>query len=173
MVNVLSTLKIALLYQCRIPLSSRSGDLNPFLLTIFLNTKYGKALIERGKYGSAQPHIAPPFLYQIPGPNWNNLPSVIEKTYLRSKELTELSKTQYAEIQVLLLSELGLGDWQPKHTLTFATDYTSMQRAERIDADYFQPKYDDIISAIKSYPGGWGVVANQVHLKDSNFKPEP
>ena len=151
----------------------KSGNLNPFFLTIFLNSRYGKTLIEKGKYGSAQPEVAPYFLYQIPIPNWNNLPSVIEKTYLRSKELTELSKTRYAETQALLLSELGLADWQPKHQLAFATDYASMQRAERIDADYFQPKYDDVISAIKSYPGGWGVVANQVHLKDSNFKPEP
>lgn len=151
----------------------RSGNLNPFFLAIFLNSRYGKALIERGKYGSAQPHIAPPFLYQIPVPNWEDLQAKIEKTYLQSKELTELSKTRYAEAQTLLLSELGLADWQPKHTLTFATDYASMQRAERTDADYFQPKYNDIINAIKSYPRGWGVVANQVHLKDSNFKPEP
>ena len=150
----------------------RSGDLNPFFLAIFLNTKYGEALVERGKYGSAQPHIAPPFLYQIPVPNWEHLQTEIEKTYLRSKELTELSKTRYAETQALLLRELGLADWQPKHKLAFAADYASMQRAERIDADYFQPRYDDIIRAIKSYPGGWGVVANQVHLKDNNFKPE-
>lgn len=151
----------------------RSENLNPFLLTIFLNTKYGEALVERGKYGSAQPHIAPPFLYQIPVPNWEHLQTEIEKTYLRSKDLTELSKTRYAETQILLLNELGLADWQPKHKLTFATDYANMQRAERIDADYFQPKYDDIISAIKGYPGGWGTVANQAHLKNSNFKPEP
>ncbi len=151
----------------------RGGDLNPFFLAIFLNTKHGIVLIERGKYGSAQPHIAPPFLYQIPVPNLESLQTEIEKTYLRSKELTELSKTRYAEAQTLLLAELGLADWQPKHTLSFATDYVSMQRAERIDADYFQPRYDDIINTIKSYPGGWGMVANQVHLKDSNFKPEP
>ena len=151
----------------------RSGSLNPFFLAIFLNTKYGTALIERGKYGSAQPHIAPPFLYQIPVPNWENLQTEIERTYLRSKELTELSKIRYAETQDLLLAELGLADWQPKHTLVFTSDYVSMHRAERIDADYFQPRYDDIINTIKSYPGGWGTVANQVHLKDSNFKPEP
>lgn len=151
----------------------RSGNLNPFFLAIFFNTKYGTALIERGKYGSAQPHIAPPFLYQIPVPNWENLQTEIEKTYLRSKDLTELSKVRYAETQPLLLSELGLDDWQLKHQLTFATDYASMQRAERIDADYFQPRYEDIISAIKCYPGGWGTIANQAHLKDSNFKPEP
>ena len=151
----------------------QSGDLNPFFLTIFLNTKHGKALVERGRYGSVQTHIAPYFLYQIPIPNLENLQTEIEKTYLRSKELTELSKTRYAETQTLLLRELGLADWQPEHTLAFATDYASMQRAERIDADYFQPKYDDIISAIQNYPGGWGPIVSQVHLKDSNFKPEP
>ena len=151
----------------------RSGNLNPFFLAVFLNTKHGVALIERGKYGSAQPHIAPPFLYQIPVPNLENLQTEIEKTYLRSKDLTELSKIRYTEVENLLLTELGLANWQPKHQLTFATDYASMQQAERIDSDYFQPRYDDIISAIKSYLGGWGTVANQVHLKDSNFKPEP
>ena len=151
----------------------KSGNLNPFFLAIFLNTKYGTALIEKGKYGSAQPEVAPYFLYQIPIPNWENLPSVIEETYLQSKHLAELSKTRYAETQTLFLSELGLADWQPNHKLAFTTDYASMQRAERIDADYFQPRYNDIISAIKGYPGGWGTVANQVQLKDSNFKPEP
>ena len=35
----------------------QSGNLNPFLLTIFFNTEHGKALVERGKYGSVQPHI--------------------------------------------------------------------------------------------------------------------
>ena len=143
----------------------KSGNLNPFFLAIFLNTKYGKALIEKGKYGSAQPEVAPYFLYQIPVPNWEVLQTEIEKTYLRSKELTEVSKTRYAETQTLLLSELGLADWQPKHRLAFTTDYASMQRAERIDADYFQPKYDDIISAIKSYPGGWNTLKNLAILK--------
>ena len=130
-------------------------------------------MIERGKYGSAQPHIAPPFLYQIPVPNWENLPSAIEETYLQSKHFTELSKERYADTENLLLAELGLIDWQPKHKLTFATDYASMQRAERIDADYFQPRYDHIISAIKSYPGGWGTIGNHAQLKDSSFRPEP
>ena len=143
----------------------QSSDLNPFFLTIFLNTKYGEALIQKGKYGSAQPEVAPPFLYQIPVPNLENLQMEIEKTYLQSKDLTELSKTRYAEAQALLLSELGLDDWQPKHKLTFATDYASMQRAERIDADYFQPKYDEVVNTIKNYSGGWNTLENLVTLK--------
>ena len=151
----------------------RSENLNPFLLTIFLNTKYGEALVERGKYGSAQPHIAPPFLYQIPVPNWENLQMEIEKTYLRSKELTELSKTRYAEAQTLLLSELGLADWQPKHRLAFATDYASMQQAERIDADYFQPKYEDIEKGIKNYSNGHTSIRNEFEQNTGTFEIEP
>ena len=66
---------------------------------------HGKTLIDRGRYGSTQPEIAPPYLYQIPIPVWDSLPSKIEKTYLQSKGLTELSKTRYTESQTLLLSE--------------------------------------------------------------------
>ena len=139
--------------------------MNPFFLTIFLNTKYGTALIERGKYGSAQPHIAPPFLYQIPIPAWDNLPLAIEKAYLQSKDLTELSKTRYSEAQTLLLTELGLADWQPKHELTFFKSFSDTQHAERIDADYFQPKYDDIVKTIREYPGGWNTLENLATLK--------
>ena len=150
----------------------QSGNLNPFFLTIFLNTNYGKALIERGKYGSAQPHIAPPFLYQIPMPVWDDLPFEIEKTYLQSKDLAELSKTLYIEAQTLLLSELGLADWQPKHRLTFVKNFSDTGNTERIDAEYFQPKYDDIMDAIREYPGGWDTLSNLVRLKDSNFNPD-
>ena len=150
----------------------QSGKLNPFFLTIFLNTKYGTKLIERGKYGSAQPHIAPPFLSQIPMPVWDVLPSVIEKTYLQSKDLTELSKARYLEAQTLLLAELGLADWQPKQQLTFVKTFSETESAERIDADYFQPKYDDIINAIKNYAGGWDALDNLARVKDTNFNPD-
>lgn len=145
----------------------KSGKLNPFFLAIFLNSKYGTTLIERGKYGSAQPEIAPYFLYQIPMPIWGDLPFEIEKTYLQSKELTELSKTLYIEAQTLLLAELGLADWQPKQQLTFVKNFSDTTRAERIDAGYFQPKYDEIVNAIKNYKGqdNWDTLENLVTLK--------
>ena len=150
----------------------KSGNLNPFFLAIFFNTKYGTTLIERGRYGSTQPEIAPSFLYQIPMPIWNDLPSVTEKTYLQSKELTELSKERYIEAQTLLLTELGLADWQPKQQLTFVKNLSDTERAERIDADYFQPKYDEIVDAIKNYAGGWDTLENHGHIKDTNFNPD-
>lgn len=143
----------------------KSGKLNPFFLAIFLNSKYGTTLIERGKYGSAQPEIAPYFLYQIPMPVWDDLPFEIEKTYLQSKELTEVSKTRYIEAQTLLLAELGLADRQPKQQLTFVKNFSNTKSAERIDADYFQPKYDDLVNAIKNCTDGWDNLENLVTFK--------
>ena len=155
----------------------KSGKLNPFFLAIFLNTKHGKALIERGKYGSVQPEVAPYFLSQIPMPVWNDLPFVIEKTYLQSKRLTELSKTRYVEAQTLLLAELGLADWQPKQRSTFVKNFSDTQRAERVDAEYFQPKYDEIEHGIKKYSDKRNEIPKKVRdefkQNKSSFEVDP
>ena len=60
----------------------------------------------------------------------------------------------------ILTSELGLTNWRPQQQLNFVKNYSDTQRAGRIDADYFQPKYDEIVNAIKSYPGGWEKLGN-------------
>ena len=71
-------------------------------------------------------------------PNWENLQTEIENTYLRSKDLTELSKTRYAEAQTLLLAERR---YQEAPTpLPQIMPACNEQNALR----YFQPKYDDI-----------------------------
>ena len=59
-------------------------------------------------------------------------------------------KQIYAQAQTLLLSELGLTDWQPKHRLTFVKNYSDTEQAERIDADYFQPFYDEVNNKLQS-----------------------
>ena len=40
-----------------------------------------------------------------------------------------------------------------------------MKAAERFDADYFQPKYDEIIAAVKACPGGWDALGNLVSAR--------
>ena len=143
----------------------KSGNLNPFFLTVFFNTQYGRKLINKGMYGGLQPEIAPYFLYQIPMPAWRNLEIEIEKIYLRSQDLIQLSERKYAQAQSDLLWELGLADWRAWHHLTFIKNYCEVIKAERMDADYFQPKYDELIAAIKGYSGGWDTLGNLVSIK--------
>ena len=143
----------------------KSGDLNPFFLTIFLNTKYGRMLLNKGMYGGSQPEIAPPFLQQIPVPNWKFIQHEIEQTYLKAQDLIQLSRTRYAEAEEILLSEIGLTDWQPQRQLKFIANFSDTQQAGRIDAAYFQPKYSEVVAAIKGYSGGWDKIENLVTIQ--------
>ena len=142
----------------------KSGSINPFFLTVFLNTEYGKVLINRGKYGSSQPEVAPYFLNQIPIPVLDNLPTKIEEIYLQSYDTLQLSKESFDNAIALLLAELGLTDWQPKHQPTFIKNYSDTQVANRIDAEYHQPKYDEIVNAVKGCSSGWDTLENLVSI---------
>ena len=89
----------------------------------------------------------------------------VANTIENAQSFIDESETKFQECQTLLLSELGLVDWQPKPRLTFVKNYSETQWAERIDAEYFQPKYEEIVHAIKSYAGGWDRLGNLVTIK--------
>ena len=95
----------------------------------------------------------------------------IENIIIKANDLKENSTVFYQQAQNILLAELGLNNWKPAHRLTFVKRYSETQQAERIDAEYFQPKYDDIINAIKAYKGDWDNLGNVVSMKKSNFIP--
>ena len=90
---------------------------------------------------------------------------LIVETVKNSTHALDKSEQIYAQAQTLLLTELGLTNWQPEHQLTFVKNFSDTERADRFDADYFQPKYDEIVNAIREYPGGWDTLENLVTLK--------
>ena len=77
----------------------------------------------------------------------------------------QISELKFKESQTLLLTELGLIAWQPKHQLSFVKNYSDTKRSNRIDAEYYQPKYEEITKAIKAYKGGWDTLGNLVNVK--------
>ena len=144
----------------------RTKEINPFYLLTYLNSNTGTLFALRGKRGAIQEGLNLTDLKEIqifiPSEEFQQ---IIEKTVKKSLLSLEESKAAYQETQALLLSELGLTDWQPQHRLTFVTNYSDTERAERIDAEYYQPKYEEIVEAIKSYSGGWDTLENLVTIK--------
>lgn len=65
----------------------------------------------------------------------------------------ELSKSKefYSQAENLLLEELGLKDFNEKAGLWSIVNLSETRRARRIDAEYFQPKYEILESRIKKY----------------------
>ena len=151
-----------------------SEIVTPEYLTAFLNTKYGIIDIKRRARPSInQTNVNLEEVKRIEIPLLcHQLQNGITLSFNKAFDLIQASEVVYHQAQNLLLAELGLADWQPKHHLTFVKNFSDTQHAERIDADYFQPKYDDIVKIIREYQGGWNTLGNLARLKDRNFNPE-
>ena len=76
-----------------------------------------------------------------------------------------MKKDRNTEAESVLMSEIGLGNRQSFHQLTFVRSYSDVKAVSRLDSEYFQPKYDEIVEAIKSYSGGWDHLENLVSIR--------
>jgi len=94
----------------------------------------------------------------------------IESTYKKAVLSEHGSRLAFLKAENLLLTELGLNYWQPKHQLTFIKKLSDTQQAERIDAEYYQPKYEEIEEAIKQYTGGYTTIGEEFKQNKSTFK---
>ena len=88
------------------------------------------------------------------------LVNVIEDVYNQAVKSEHKSRLIFNKAKNIALSELSLTNWQPKHRLTFIKHFSDTREAGRMDAEYFQPKYEEIINAIQSYSGGWDTLGN-------------
>ena len=152
----------------------RAKRINPFFLLAYLNCKTGQLFCLRGKRGAIQEGLNLSDLKEIQVyiPKDDEFQTTIENIIRISFGKTENSNHLYSQADELLLSELGLLDWRPKHILSFVRNYSETGQAGRIDAEYFQPKYEQIVKAIKSYKGGWDTLGNLVNIKDRNYTPK-
>lgn len=82
-----------------------------------------------------------------------------------------LVKRIYKKLQNLLIENLDFQEIDTKPKISYIKNFSDTQNANRIDAEYFQPKYDEIINKIKSYPDGWDKFENLIKLRDKNFTP--
>ncbi len=126
--------------------------LNKYYLWMFLHSQIGQKLLLRTASQTGQPHLTIEALYQLEIPLFSeNFQDSFELLYVQSQETNRKSENLYIQAQTILLSELSLANWQPKNQLSFVKNYSDTQQAGRIDAEYFQPKYEDIIEKINMF----------------------
>ncbi len=130
----------------------RADNINPKYLYIFCKTDYFVKCLIRADKASMYPAVSNSDILKtaifVPSDNFQK--SIVEQI-TEAFQKKALGKETYQQAQDLLLAELGLGDWQPKHELTYSKNYSDTVQAGRIDAEYYQPKYDKIIKAITEY----------------------
>ena len=141
-------------------------NIDPFYLLVFLRSKYGFEQLIRERELTIQYALTLERVGRIltfePS---NDFQKKIRQIFINSQDLYINSVQKYRETEQLLLSELGLLDRKPKHELSFIKNYSDTQEAERMDAEYFQPKYEEIIEAVKKYKGGFDELGELVTMK--------
>jgi len=73
----------------------------------------------------------------------------IKQNVRETFRLLDESKSFYSQAEQMLLKELELEGFEVENDLVSIVKFSEVKRVGRIDAEYFQPKYEKIISRIK------------------------
>ena len=123
----------------------------PNFISTFLNSKLGKLQSDKNIVGVTRPALDYAAIknFKLPLVSLSfqtTISKLIDFSYLQRNE----SKKFYQEAEDLLLSELGLKDWQPtEKTVAVKSFAESFLSSGRLDAEYYQPKYDQLIERLK------------------------
>lgn len=138
-------------YLIRLKLKNSSVVL-PDYLNIFLNSSFGIKQIRKFRRRAVnQANVNAEELKQI---KIAVLPTTfqkeIEKLSNKAWQNFKNSKSLYSQAEDLLLEQLGLKDIEAKDDLSYIINLSDVKSAHRTDSEYFQPKYEKLISKIKN-----------------------
>lgn len=130
------------------------NEINPYYLSTFFNSNFGYSQLRRRGIKATRPEIKLVEFQDISV----GLPSVnfqadIEKIVLKSQHKFQKSKSTYSQAEILLCNALGMADFSPSTKNTTKKSFKDFFLASgRLDAEYYQPKYDELIANIKHLP---------------------
>ncbi len=172
--------------------------INSSTLVTYLNSKYGRMEIEKHSMVGNQANFSPAKFREINIPIFDkkfNL-KIEENTYLAFNLLIK-SQELYSQAESILLKEIGLekevtglnpvevtnqaveGSNPSMFTNNGANKNVNVKSFKdsfgvtgRLDAEYYQKKYEVVIEKIKSYKNGFEPLFIACNLKDSNHNPK-
>ncbi|HUX48635.1 MAG TPA: hypothetical protein VMV76_05670 [Dehalococcoidia bacterium] len=150
-----------------------NSAMSPDTINLFLNSKYGVLSIKRlSRRAVNQANVNAQELQSILMPRFSSaFQGTLTRFSERSWGLYAEADELYTQAEQLLLSELGLQDWRPSNTLAYVKSYNQASRARRIDAEHFQPKYEELRTHICNYPHGYLKITDTATNSDETIEP--
>ncbi len=126
--------------------------INPFFLSTFLNSKYGKTQTVKSATGNVQLYLNFEKIKAIKIPKVSaELQNSIQKLIEESEDKRKDSKNNYAQAENLLFNALDMADFSPStENVNIKSFKDSFLTTGRLDAEYYQPKYDEILFSLKT-----------------------
>ncbi|MCQ2367428.1 MAG: restriction endonuclease subunit S [Kiritimatiellae bacterium] len=121
------------------------SKIDPCYLVAFLNSRYGRFQLDRYASGAVQRHVNLTILERL------NIALLSEdvRSFVGSlvrqafKTITD-SRACYRAAEDKLLKDLGFLNWSPVDGGVSVKPFSEVANACRIDAEYFQPKFDEL-----------------------------
>lgn len=147
--------------------------ISKYYLLSYLICKYGAAFKERYKTNLLISFISKDDLYRIPVPKFSKeFDAEFDEIFHKISYKRNLSKEIYKKAELILLETIGLTDFKPSTQNTNIKTFTqSFNASGRLDAEYYQPKYEDFLKLIFDFKHGWAKLTEICTLKDINFNP--
>ncbi len=148
----------------------KTGKIDPYFLSIFMNTAPGMLQMERGLKVVAQPTITVETIRSVQVPKvsdefQNNIGKLFRDALEKQKESSRI----YQQAEDLLLAALGLDTLDLSPQLAYTGTFGEMNSANRFDSEYFQPKYQRAMELLGARGQTIGIVAR---LSKHRFVPK-
>lgn len=139
-----------------------------YILT-YLNTELAKQLTIRRVSGNVQQKLTVSEICHIPIPMFSNdFYKLISNLVLNSEITRKNSFTVFASVESVLLSALKTGDLATsKDTVAIKALSDSFSVSGRLDAEYYQPKYDEYVSFLHTDE----TVNTMCKIHDKGYRP--
>jgi len=162
------------------------SKINPYYLMIFLKSHFGEIQINQNIHGIAHVSITQEALVnlKIPIPS-ETFQKLIEKLVLKAYEERQKAEELYKQAEETLLEELGIKNWKPETKkikigkIEFEEEenisirmLSDVLKVDRMDAEYWEPRYNEIEEIIKNYKNGFDYLPNLVDLSNDKIKVE-
>ena len=115
--------------------------LNPYFLSIFANTKFGRIQLEAGIKAVAQPTISTDSIRALRVPRVSSAFQLkIAETFNNAALTQNESISLLTAAEKMLIQSLGLEKWQTPEPLSYIRHSSEAFAAGRLDAEYFTPR---------------------------------
>ena len=155
--------------------SNTSELANEYLLAYFLSS-YGKNLYVRMNTGNAQPLVSLDYIKTVPVFMASfAIQEKIRDTVTSALSTLRNSKSIYAQAEMLLIDALGTANFTPRaEAINVKTFKDSFATTGRLDAEYYQPKYEDFERMVVSHPLGSTTIDAEFELvKETSQRKKP
>lgn len=124
----------------------------PEYLSVYLNTRYGRGYLHYLSRQTEQVNLNCREVEQLVVPIFSpgfqeRIRLVMESTF----HLNRQSQNRYRQAEDTLLEHLGLKNWKPSEAGVSVKSFAeSFGTSARLDAEHYQPKYDELIGAVEA-----------------------